>query len=130
MFGLGPVASPIRPGSFISDGFTEFFRIISLVTTLLVLLSGMSYFKNRTPFKGEFYALLLCAALAMNLMAGANDLLIIALSIEFLSIVSYIMAYLRGDKLSAEGGLKYFLYGSVAGSIMLYGLSMLYGVTG
>jgi NADH-quinone oxidoreductase subunit N len=121
----------LRAGSFVSDGFTNFFRLLGLMATLLVLMSGIAYMRGRTPFKGEFYALVLAAALAMNLMAGANDLIIIALSIEFLSITSYILtAYLRDDPLSQEGGLKYFLYGSITSAAMLYGLTLVYGATG
>jgi proton-translocating NADH-quinone oxidoreductase chain N len=120
----------IRAGAFVSDGFTHFFRVIGLLTTFLVLLAGADYFKTRTPFKGEFYALLLSCALAMNLMAGANDLLIIALAIEFLSISSYVLtAFRRGDRLSSEAGLKYFLYGSITSAVMLFGMSLLFGVT-
>jgi proton-translocating NADH-quinone oxidoreductase chain N len=67
----------------------------------------------------------------MNLMAGANDLVVIALSLEFLSLSSYILVgFLRGDPLSTEGALKYFLYGSIAGAVMLFGFSMLYGTAG
>lgn len=121
----------IRAGVFLSDGFTHFFRLIGLVTTLLVTLSGLAFMRGRTPYKGEFYALVLSAALAMNLMAGANDLIMVALSIEFLSITSYILTgYLRNDPRSVEGGLKYFLYGSIVSAAMLFGMSLLYGATG
>ena len=118
----------IRAGAFLSDTFTNFFRLIGLLTTLLVMISGHEFMRRRTPYKGEFYALLLCAALAMNLMAGANDLIVIFLAVEFLSITSYILtAFLRGDPLSSEGGLKYFLYGSITSAAMLFGFSLLYG---
>ncbi|MCB9176128.1 MAG: NADH-quinone oxidoreductase subunit N [Caldilineae bacterium] len=121
----------VRPGAFISDGYTHFFRLIGLLTTLLVVLSGMVYLRGRTPFKGEFYALLLCAVMAMNLMAGANDLIVVALAIEFLSITSYVLtAFLRSDPASIEAGLKYFLYGSVTSAAMLFGISLIYGVAG
>ncbi len=114
-----------------SDGFTQFFRLTSLITTFLVLLSGVAFMRGRTPYRGEFYAFLMACALAMNLMAGANDLILVALAIEFLSITSYILtAYLRGDRLSSEAGLKYFLYGSITSAVMLLGLSVLYGATG
>ena len=120
-----------RPGAFVSDGFTHFFRLLSLLTAALVCLSGITYMRGRTAFKGEFYAFVILAALAMNLMAGANDLIMIALAVEFLSIVSYVLTgYLRDDDLSIEGGLKYFLYGSITSAAMLMGLSYLYGIAG
>jgi NADH-quinone oxidoreductase subunit N len=126
--GPGPV---VRCGAYVADGFTQFFRLFGQVTALLVLLFSVRFLRGRTPFKGEFYAILLFATLAMSLMAGANDLILIALAIEFLSICSYIMtAYLKGDPLSTEGGLKYFLYGAATSAAMLYGLSLLYGTAG
>jgi len=121
----------IRAGAFLSDGYTHFFRLAGMVTALIVVLSGVTYLQSRTPFKGEFHAFVLSAALAMNLMAGANDLIMVALSIEFLSITSYILTgFLRGDPLSSEGGLKYLLYGSITSAVMLFGLTYLYGVAG
>ncbi|MBK7779917.1 MAG: NADH-quinone oxidoreductase subunit N [Ardenticatenia bacterium] len=129
--GPGAKAGTCRPGAFISDDFTHFFRVLGLLGTLLVLISGQTYMRGRTAFKGEFYALVLSAVLAMNLMAGANDLIVIALAIEFLSITSYILtAFLRHDGLSIEGGLKYFLYGSITSAAMLFGMSYLLGIGG
>jgi len=119
-----------RCGQFAADGFTQFFRVLGGLATLLVIFSGTAFMKDRTPFKGEFYGILLFAALAMNLMAGANDLIVIAVAIEFLSVSSYILTgFLRGNSLSIEGGLKYFLYGSITSAAMLYGLSLLYGAS-
>ncbi len=123
--------SLVRPGAFLSDGYTHFFRLVGILTTGLVVLSGLVFMRGRTPFKGEFYALMLCAAIAMNLMAGANDLILVALAIEFLSITSYILTgYLRQDAASIEGGLKYFLYGAITSAAMLFGMSYVYGAAG
>ena len=67
----------------------------------------------------------------MSFAVSATNLLLLYLSIEFLSITSYILAgFLRTNKRSAEAGLKYFLYGSEAAAVMLYGMSLLYGATG
>lgn len=121
----------VRAGAYISDGYTHFFRLAGMLTAMIVILSGVTYLRKRTPFKGEFHVFVLSAALAMNLMAGANDLIMVALSIEFLSITSYILTgFLRGDALSSEGGLKYLLYGSITSAAMLFGLTYLYGVAG
>ncbi len=126
-----PEISTVREGAFVSDGFTNFFRLISALTASLVILSGMKYMHGRTPFKGEFYMFVVFSALAMNLMAGSNDLIMIAVSIEFLSITSYILtAFLRDDNKSIEGGLKYFLFGSITSAAMLFGLTYLYGIAG
>ncbi len=124
-------AGTCRAGAFVSDGLTHFFRVVGLLATLMVLLTGQAYLRGRTSFKGEFHALVLSAVLAMNVMAGANDLIVIALGIEFLSICSYVLvAFLRHDGLSTEGGLKYFLYGSVTSAAMLFGMSYLLGLGG
>jgi NADH-quinone oxidoreductase subunit N len=120
----------VRAGSFLPDTFTDFFRLLSILASLLVLVSGARYMHQRTPYRGEFFALLLFGTLAINLAAGANDLIVIALSIEFLSITSYVLTgYFKHDVLSVEGALKYFLYGSITGAVMLFGLVLLYGTT-
>ncbi len=113
------------------DPFALFFKIIALGTVGLVLLAAVPYLQGRTPFRGEFYALLLFAGLAICLASSATDLISLYLAMEFLSITSYVLAgYLRGDLKSSEAGLKYFLYGAVASAVMLYGMSLLYGATG
>ncbi len=81
-------------------------------------------------YVGEFYSLFLLAVAAMILMAGSTNLLMIFLSLEFISIVSYILTgYLRENKKSNEAAIKYFLFGSITSAIMLYGMSLFYGAT-
>lgn len=126
-----PDGELLRHGTFVVDGFTNFFRLISIFTALIVLLSGLTFMRGKTPFKGEFYAFVLFASLAMCLMAGANDLIMIMLAIEFLSIVSYLLTgFLRDSEESNEGGLKYLLYGSITSAVMLFGLTYVYGAAG
>jgi NADH-quinone oxidoreductase subunit N len=113
------------------DPFALFFKIIALVCVMLVILAAMPYLRGRTPYRGEFYALLVFAALAISLASSGTDLISVYLAMEFLSITSYVLAgYLRDDKKSSEAGIKYFLYGAVASAVMLYGMSLLYGATG
>jgi NADH-quinone oxidoreductase subunit N len=113
------------------DPFALFFKALALLGVGLVILMAMPYLKGRTAFGGEFYALLLIATLAICLAVSANNLIMIYLSMEFLSITSYVLAgYLRNDRKSGEAGLKYFLYGATASAVMLYGMSLLYGATG
>lgn len=113
------------------DPFALYFKIIACLATGLVILSSIAFMKTKTPYRGEFYGLLLLATLAITLLAGASDLVMIYLSLEFLSLTSYILVgYLRGDPKSSEGGIKYFLYGAVTSAVMLYGISLLYGITG
>jgi NADH-quinone oxidoreductase subunit N len=113
------------------DAFAIFFKILAIGTVGLVILAAVPYLRGRTPYRGEFYALLIFAALAICLASSAIDLISIYLAMEFLSITSYVLAgYLRGDQKSNEAGLKYFLYGAVASATMLYGMSLLYGASG
>ena len=118
-------------GEFAFDKFGQFFKIIILLTALgTVILSYFSRDLVKVP-KIEFQAFLISLALGLLLMSSANDLLMIYLSIEMASIVSYVMAgYLAGDLRSEESGLKYVLYGGVASGIMIFGMSLLYGLTG
>ncbi len=122
-------------GSFVPmvavDRLALFFKILAALTVALVGLSAVDYLKSRTPFRGEFYALTLMAGLSLMLLSSAVNLILIYLALEFLSITSYILTgFLRQDDRSSEAAMKYLLYGAVASGTMLYGFSLLYGVTG
>jgi NADH-quinone oxidoreductase subunit N len=113
------------------DPFALFFKVIAIGTVALVIVAAVPYLQGRTPYRGEFYALLVFAGLAISLASSATNLISLYLSMEFLSITSYVLAgYLRDDVKSSEAGLKYFLYGAVTSAIMLYGMSLLYGTAG
>lgn len=112
------------------DAFAIFSKLIIYTGMALVAVAGGSYMNKRIDGRGEFWSLFLFVTLAMGLAVGANNLILIFLSIEFLSITSYLLVgFVRDDKRSSEAGLKYFLFGSIASSIMLYGMSLLYGAT-
>lgn len=114
-----------------ADPFSVFFKALALLGIALVILTAAPYLRGRTPYGGEFYAFLLITGLAISLAVSAVNLVLIYLSMEFLSITSYVLAgYLRQDKKSGEAALKYFLYGATASAVMLYGMSLLYGATG
>jgi proton-translocating NADH-quinone oxidoreductase chain N len=118
-------------GLFLIDRFAVFFQIIAVLATGLVILASIGYFEGKTPYKGQFYALLLVTALAITLLASAADLVMVFISIEVLSVTSYTLTgYLIADRKSTEAGLKFFLYGAAASAIMLYGMTLLYGATG
>lgn len=107
------------------------FKVIAIAGVALVTLSAVDYIPGRTRYVGEFYALLVTAALAIGVMVSANDLILVYLGVEFLSITSYILTgFLRQDQRSTEAALKYFLYGAAASAVMLYGMSLIYGSTG
>lgn len=113
------------------DGLAVFFKIIAIVSIAIVIFLSIDFFKGKNFHRGEFYALLVFAALAISCLAASTDLIMIYLSLEFLSITSYILAgYMKQDPKSNEAAVKYFLYGAIAGAVMIYGMSMLYGLTG
>jgi NADH-quinone oxidoreductase subunit N len=115
----------------ITDKFALFFDgLLCLGGALAALLAG-GYLPEHNLDRGEFYSLLLFATFGAMMLAGAGDLLVLFLGLETMSIGAYAMsAFRRASARSAEGGLKYFLLGSFAAAIMLYGFALLYGATG
>jgi proton-translocating NADH-quinone oxidoreductase chain N len=126
-------------GLYMADHFLSFFRIFAVLQGVLVTLLSLDYLEHIRVDRGVYFTLLIFATLAMILLAGANDLVMIYLSVEFLSITSYILAgfllgadkaHLGEIKRSAEASLKYLIYGAVASAVMLYGFSLMYGLAG
>ena len=118
-------------GMLINDSFSYYFKWIILISTFsIVLISNYSKELDR-EYSVEFNALILFVLLGMFLMTNSIDLLMIYLSIELVSIPSYILAgILKNDKKSNEASLKYVIFGSFASGLMLFGLSWLYGISG
>lgn len=135
---IGPTPLfPLDPGKVHSpsllmvDGFSMFFSVVAIAGAVIVAALSVDYFRKRDFNRGEYYSLLIFATLAITLVAMSTDLITIYLSLEFLSLCSYVLAaYLKSDSKSSEAGLKYFLFGAVASAVMLYGMSMIYGITG
>jgi NADH:ubiquinone oxidoreductase subunit 2 (subunit N) len=102
------------------DPLALFFKLFTALVLILVLLASGDYVRVRIRFRGEFYALILFGGLAMMLSAAATNLLMIYLSLEFLSITSYLLTgYLREDERSTEGAVKYFVYGATASAVRI-----------
>jgi len=134
----GPLASaagagPIFSGMLVVDPMSTFFKVILIGSALLVMLA-FTFTNSRELHglgQGEFYALLLALTFSNALLASAGDLAMLYLALEMVSITSYVMVgYMKGDRLSNEASLKYVLFGAVSTGTMLYGLSLLYGMTG
>lgn len=118
-------------GFFYMDGFSHFFRMIAIGVVAITVLLSMSYVPLKKAYEGEFYALMLFMAFALDLIGASKNLLMIFLSIEFVSILSYLLVgYDKTDHRSKEAAVKYLLFGSVASGMMLYGLSLLFGISG
>jgi NADH-quinone oxidoreductase subunit N len=130
---LGPQSASLFEGMLALDPMGVFFKLI-LIGASLVVVGAFRFDASRELRglgQGEFYALLLAVTLSNLLLAAASDLTMLYLSLEMVSITSYVMvAYLKGDRMSNEASLKYILFGAVSTGSMLYGLSLLYGLTG
>ncbi len=129
------VSSPQGQGSLEWGGMLRFdpagfvFRMIFMGATALTALFASQF--EALKKRGEFFALLLISTLGMNLMASAADLILLFLAIETTSIPLYVMAgFLTRDERSVEAGIKYFLFGAITSAVMLYGFSLIYGLTG
>ena len=120
--------------SFLSlDNFSSFFKILILITTAFIVLFSMSSQEvNSCPDRhGEYYALIFGMVIGMFFMVSANDLILIYLSLELLSLSSYVLAgFVKTSVRNSEASLKYIIYGSASSGIMLFGISILYGITG
>ncbi|MCK9494624.1 MAG: NADH-quinone oxidoreductase subunit N [Dehalococcoidia bacterium] len=113
------------------DDFTTFFRLLFISTTAVVILGSWEYIEEHVNHVGEFFGLLLLSTIGAIYMAAARDLLTAYLAIEVLSFSLYVMVSMaRNDPRSGEAVLKYILLGGVASAMLLYGLSLLYGVAG
>lgn len=126
-----PDSFSVLNGMFSGDTFSLLIRTMLASGTLLTLFFTNTFINKRAEVPGEYYVILLTALLGGMMLSGATDLIMVFVALETLSISSYVLAgYMRGNILSAEAGLKYLLYGSLATASLLFGLSILYGLTG
>lgn len=115
------------------DSFGAFFKLLVVVSTVLVVFFSFSSeeIKKSTPRHGEYYTLILGMVLGMFLMVSATDLILIYLSLELMSLSSYVLAgFTKLKDRSSEAALKYIIYGAVSSGLMLFGISIVYGLTG
>jgi NADH-quinone oxidoreductase subunit N len=113
------------------DPLAVYFRILLPFITLLALVASFFSRELRRVRMGEFCALMLAATLGMVLLAESQNLLMLFLALELVSIPSYVLAgYLRRDRAGAEASLKYILVGAISAGCMLYGITLLYGLSG
>lgn len=118
-------------GSVVLDNFATFFKMTFLVAAGLTVLITDSYMEREECNHGELYPLILFAVVGMMLMASGTDLMTIFLGLEVMSVALYVLAgFNRANKKSNEAGLKYFMLGCFSTGFMLYGMALIYGVTG
>jgi NADH-quinone oxidoreductase subunit N len=123
----------IFSGMVVVDPFAVFFKSFTAVCALFIFLFSIYSSEVQTTVKrmAEYYALLVAMTLGMFLMAGASNVLMMVLAMELTSFSSYILAgYTKEASDSSEASLKYIIYGAVSSGVMLYGISILFGLTG
>jgi len=128
---MGDPARPLFSGAAVSDGFARLVAAVVCATLVLSCAIAYSYLESLRATRGEFYALSLFSAAGMCLLAQATDLIVIFISLEVMSLAVYALcAYLRRGRRPAEAAFKYFILGSFASAIFLYGAALAFGATG
>jgi NADH-quinone oxidoreductase subunit N len=115
-------------GTIVLDRYAVYFNVLFCVAAGLTLLMSMDYLGTIDLHSGEYYAIVLFATAGMFLMAAANDLIVLFLGLETMSIAAYVLAGIRRrDLRSSEAAMKYFLLGAFATGFLLFGIALLYG---
>jgi NADH-quinone oxidoreductase subunit N len=118
-------------GSYVVDEFAVILKGVFVVAAYIVLLMSHSYIESDRYYQGEYYFLLLASVLGSLVMASARDLIILFIGLELTTGPLYLLAgWRKGDAKSNEASMKYFILGVLSTAILLYGMSMLYGLTG
>ncbi|MEK7366092.1 MAG: NADH-quinone oxidoreductase subunit N, partial [Candidatus Deferrimicrobiota bacterium] len=121
----------IFEGMAAHDGFAVFFKVLTALATLVVIFMSMDSRDLAGRSQAEYYIFLLSTLLGMFLLSSATDIVMLYLALELVSIPSYLLAgYLKGQEHSTEAAMKYVVYGATASGVMIYGFSILFGLTG
>ncbi len=121
----------VAHGLLAVDGFALFFKIVFLIAAAITVLMSMRYLAVEGASPGEYYFLILCATLGMMVMAGGIDLISLFIGLETMAVSFYILAgFIKPSQRSNEAAVKYFLLGAFSLGILLYGMSLMYGLSG
>ena len=130
-FALAGEPRLVYSGMFVVDDFSVFFKAVFYLATGLCVLMSPRYLEEEDIARGEYYVLLLFALAGMMIMASGLDLLSIYVGMELQALCIYVLTgFIRQERRSNEAALKYVILGSVSSGIFLYGLSLVYGITG
>jgi NADH-quinone oxidoreductase subunit N len=132
------LANPARPPYYVGmqgrltlDTFAVFLQLIILISTALVVLISVKYLEIEDAHLGEYYALLMFAAVGMMFLACGTDLIVLFIALELMALCEYVLTgFLRGNRRSNEAAMKFFLLGAFSSGLLLYGMSLLYGISG
>jgi len=125
---LGSEAS-LFGDSWLVDSFSIYFKILFLTAAFLVVLGSRDFMRDRPDF-GEYHALLLWATLGMMWVSSSGDMIDLFVSFEFTAICNYALVSYFKDPRGSEAAIKYFIVGAMSASLVLFGMSMIYGATG
>jgi len=121
----------VAHGLLAVDRFALFFKIVFLIAAAITVLMSVRYLAIEGASPGEYYFLILCATLGMMIMAGGIDLITIFIGLETMAVSFYILAgFIKPSQRSNEAAVKYFLLGAFSLGILLYGMSLMYGLSG
>lgn len=129
--GLAGIRREAFGGMLSMDEWAAYFRVLFCLGGAVTVLMSPAYLKAHDRHLGEYYSLVLFAVIGMDLMAAARDLVLFYVALELMAVSSYLLAaFFRYRVRSNESSLKYFLTGSFASAVTLYGISLAYGLTG
>jgi NADH-quinone oxidoreductase subunit N len=118
-------------GTFTLDTFAVLAKLVIVVATAIVVLISVKYLEIEGAHLGEYYALLLFSAVGMMFLASGSDLIVLFIALELMALCEYVLAgFLRGSLRSNEAAVKFFLLGAFSSGLLLYGMSLLYGIGG
>ena len=117
--------------TFVRDPMSDVLKVAIYIATFITFMYAKDYLRDRGIFKGEFYVLGLFASLGMMILVSAHNFLTVYLGLELLSLSLYAMVAMQRDSiLASESAMKYFVLGAIASGMLLYGISIIYGLTG
>jgi NADH-quinone oxidoreductase subunit N len=118
-------------GQFLDDHFSDFIKLLVLISSVMGVIVSLDYNEHANLRRFEFPVLILFASVGMMLMASASNMMTLYVGLELQSLALYVLAAFARDELrSSEAGLKYFVLGSLASGLLLYGISLIYGFSG
>jgi NADH-quinone oxidoreductase subunit N len=130
-YGYVPQRTVLFQGMYVADELSFVLKLAGFLFVAVALLYSRAYLENRNIMRGEYYVLTLTALLGIFVLVSANNLLTVYLGVELLALSVYAMAaFDRDSGVSAEAAMKYFVLGAIASGTLLYGMSLIYGLTG
>jgi NADH-quinone oxidoreductase subunit N len=128
---FGSTQVEVAHGLIAVDRFALFFKVVFLIAAAFTVLLSVRYLKVEGASPGEYYFLVLCSTLGMMIMAGGIDLITIFIGLETMAVSFYVLAgFIKPNQRSNEAAVKYFLLGAFSLGILLYGMSLMYGLSG